>query len=88
MDIGGLRATVHEVAKSQTRLKQLSMHACIFKGTTVKMKKTNKQTKMIESKWERHVVFIGLKETSGVNKWNIFINPKGHKKEVFIKEYK
>lgn len=52
------------------------------------MKKTNKQTKMIESKWERHVVFMGLKEISEANKWNSFINPKEHKKEVFIKEYK
>ena len=28
MDRGAWRATVHEVTKSQTRLKQLSMHAC------------------------------------------------------------
>jgi len=30
MDRGSWWATVHRVAKSQTRLKQLSMHTCIF----------------------------------------------------------
>ena len=33
MDRGFWWATVHKVAKSQTRLKQLSMHACMHAGT-------------------------------------------------------
>ena len=33
MDRGAWRASVHGVAQSQTRLKQLSMHACIGEGT-------------------------------------------------------
>ena len=33
MDRGAQRATVHRVAKSRTRLKQLSMHACQFQVT-------------------------------------------------------
>ena len=32
MDRGAWQATVHGVAQSQTRLKQLSMHACIGEG--------------------------------------------------------
>ena len=32
MDRGALQAAVHKVAKSQTRLKRLSMHACIEEG--------------------------------------------------------
>ena len=44
MDRGAWRATVHRVAKSQTRLKRLSMHArtyiCIIKSVAVYLKLT------------------------------------------------
>ena len=33
MDRGAWRATVHRLTKSQTQLKQLSMHACISKAS-------------------------------------------------------
>ena len=32
MDRGAWKATVHRIAKSQTRLKQLSAHICMQKG--------------------------------------------------------
>ena len=35
MDRGTWRATVHRVAKSQTQLKQLSMHACTHINTDI-----------------------------------------------------
>ena len=66
MDIGGLRATVHGVAESDST--EVTDHTYMhLQGNKVKMKKRKQnKTKIIESKWERHVVFMGLKE---INQW-------------------
>ena len=49
MEKGSWRATIQRVAKSQTRLKQLSMHACLRNHLKVRKLNLRKQFKKIET---------------------------------------
>ena len=62
MDIGGLRATVHGVTESD--LTEATEHTYMHfqKNNGENEENQKKKKKNLESKWERHVVFMGLKE--------------------------